>query len=283
MTKKTRQPPKTEPTTRQPVESPTMTDLMVTPESIDTSNAPVDDFLVIPEPPTIVELITNRRELANMDLDLKPINTRAGFSIAKADAVEELKKLEKQYAATLKENGVALILTGSKAQAFADAAKELEGVVVLDAAKVYEELAQSVEPSMQVNSGPMVFDTPQFLHLISALTELGGKLDINSMMRPRFENAVCETHADVVVLIRRLVEATCGTELSALSLRRDLFDQALASGFIDMVPILILNGSNTEELTQNLLQTPSRAMTLEVEDDPTEDAVVATLMKLAAL
>lgn len=237
----------------------------------------------VPTEKTLVDQIREQRELASLDLDLVPLNSRPAFAIAKANAAEVVSALEAQYAEFVLDNAVLLLLEGKPEAVvrFAEIAREMGPTAVLDYNAVYNELAEKVAQTMPTS--PKVFDTVQYLRLIGALTDLGQELNIASMPRPRFTSQAFASDEEIGPFVRDIVEATFSTELVIMALKKELHKQAVEIGFSTAVPAVVLNAGDGVDLKLNLLRNPARAMTLVVEDEVTEEAVEAALSQLAQL
>lgn len=266
----------------------------LTPAEIDALNDEVQGVLdaaaavdpdEAPAAPTLVEQIREQRKLADLDLDTLPVASRTAFAIAKGNALEVALALEKEFARFVDETSALLFLDGppKACKHFGDLAVKLGPVVLLDCNDVYAQLAEALRPSSENNG--FTFGISEYSHLVTALATLGSELDLINLPRPRYEEvAFPKDNPDALVAhVRRLIELSMDSSLLLEVLKRERFKQALAAGFDQMVPVVILNANpaHLQDLKQNLLRDTSRAMSQTVTPKVTASSVEETLVKLA--
>ena len=236
----------------------------------------------------LLEQMKALRERANINLEEVPFNVRAAFGASKTEAREKLEVLKREYADFIDKNTVLMFLRGNRrhCSAFAEMARELGPVAVVDTEVVYRQLADLIIPKMRGRTATMTFDTGEYVTLIDGFTTLAKEYGLASMARPGFRPMSFATEAQVVDFVRGLVHEAMGADFTALLTRHEILVQALDVGFHTSVPCVVFNAGEEEEaLGQNLVKNQKRMMvkTIAKAEDVTEESVLAALSELAAL
>jgi hypothetical protein len=236
----------------------------------------------------LLEQMRALRERANINLDEVPANVRAAFGASRAEAREKLEVLKREYAKFIDDNTVVMFLRGNRrhCSAFAEMARELGPVIVVDTENVYRQLAELILPKMRGRTGSMNFDTAEYVTLLDGFAALAKEYGIADMPRPKFRSASFTSDAQVVDFVRGLVREVVGADFTNLLTRHEVLVQALEVGFHTSVPCVVYNAGEEEEAVgKNLVRDRKRMMvkTIMKGEDVTEDAVVAALGELAAL
>lgn len=236
----------------------------------------------------LLEQMRTLRERANINLDEVPANVRAAFGASRTEAREKLEVLKREYGKFIDANTVVMILRGNHrhCSAFAEMARELGPVVVVDTEAIYRQLADLILPKMRSRSATMNFDTPEYITLIDGFTALAKEYGIADMPRPRFRAASFTSDAQVVDFVRGLIRGVVGSEFTNLLTRHEVLVQALEVGFHTSVPCVVFNvGEEEEAVAQNLVKDRKQMMvkTIVKGEDVNEEAVMAALGELADL
>jgi hypothetical protein len=235
----------------------------------------------------LLEQMKALRERANINLDEVPVNVRAAFGVSKAEAREKMEVLKREYADFIAKNTVLMFLRGNRRHcaAFAEMARELGPVAVVDTEVVYRQLADLVLPKMRGRSATMNFDTGEYVTLIDGFSALAKEYGLTTMARPGFRSVSFTTDAQVVDFVRGLVHEAMGADFTTLLTRHEIMVQALDVGFHTSVPCVVFNAGEEEEpLGQNLVKDRKRTMVKTIKaEDVTEEAVLSALGELAGL
>lgn len=184
---------------------------------------------------------------ANKNLDEVHPNVRAGWGAEKGAAKEKLKELMVEYKATLLTNGIAIFLDGdpAKVSEFINLVHgEVEGLVV-DAAALYERLANAVEVTMTSSRN---WGVDQHYKLNIALQEVMSEVGLSELPMPaRDSMPITQTHADVINHLRDLIRNSCGDMLNSLYLQEAAVRDSLQICYMNvMVPVFVLNARTDE-------------------------------------
>jgi hypothetical protein len=236
----------------------------------------------------LLEQMRLLRERANINLDEVPANVRAAFGVSRSEAREKLEVLKREYAKFIDDNAVAMFLRGPRrhCNAFAEMARELGPVAVVDVESVYRQLASLILPKMRGRNATMNFDTPEYVTLVEGVVGLAKEYGASDISRPSFRPMSFSGDVQVVDFVRGFVNEAMGADFTNLLTRHEILVQALEVGFHTSVPCVVFNAGHEEEaLAQNLVRDRRRVMVKNItsDEDVSEQTVMAALGELAAL
>lgn len=235
----------------------------------------------------LLEQMKALKERATINLDTVPANVRAAFGASRSEAKDKLEVLKKEYSRFVHDSAVLLFLRGDRRRcaAFAELARVMGPVAVVDTDTFYREMADLIVPQMR-GRGPMLnFDTPEYVKIVNALMTFGSDQGLDAG-RPIFHHVAFSSEDQVVGFMRKMAFEVFGNNLTNLLTNREVLAQSLEVGFHTTVPIVVINaGDDEESISNNLVGDEKRVMVKAISknDEINEDAVTAALEELAAL
>lgn len=184
------------------------------------------------------------------------LNARRG---RKNQAVEQLKRLKRDYKQQLMQNTVFIIATGSEREAFAQTSKDL-GLFVADPEAFYKDLASRV-PEVLYKGKEGVSNIFDVLgrHLEDKMMEL----DINEYNQLLFKGQYAqkvESVEDFTQLIKRAINDQIGSEIAGVQAIDSLVDEAIERSHADKYTPIVL-ATNDEEFALKLSRDLERLTT----------------------
>lgn len=235
----------------------------------------------------LLEQMKSLRERASINLDQVPSNVRAAFGASRSEAQEKLEVLKKEYAKFVRESAIILFLRGDRRRcaAFAEMARVMGPVAVVDTNTFYREMADLILPQMKGRGPMMTFDTPEYVKIVNAMLAFGSDQGLDAG-RPVFHHVSFSSEEQVVDFMRKMAFEVFGDNLTNLLTHREVLVQSLEVGFHTTVPVVVINaGDDEKSIGKNLVADEKRVMvkTISKNDEINEDAVTTALEELAAL
>lgn len=220
------------------------------------------------------------KALAELNLDDVPSNVRPGRESQKRNAIADLREVKISYGTALMKAAFAVILQGPGTADFVKLAEEEAEVLVVDAAGMYQRIADRLGPTM---SDTRTFGVSQFGGLIQELRNIASELGVNSMPSPQWSEPVNVGDAQGLLNhVRTVVDSSAGPELLALYVKRQLTDAGIEEGSDkNTVPVLI-TGLN-EASAANLLTkafAEGRSLLVPTTADVNKEFVLDTFNKI---
>lgn len=218
---------------------------------------------------------------ANKKLEEIPASVQGAWSTAITNAKAELKATRAEYRQVLLHNAVAILVGGDSAKVteFVTLAKD-EGGIVVDAAALYERLAQGVEPTL---GDRRMWGIHQSHMLHKTLQEVMTELNLTELPMPaRTPDVVVESHQDLVAHIRKLIVDGVGNELNALYVEEETAKRAFEIRYIgSTAPVLIVNAEAGEATAlAKSFGKGEASVTVNSDDEINKDFLVKTLKKI---
>lgn len=226
----------------------------------------------------LVSTIKLLEETASMDLSLVPGNTRNGFQMAIVDAKTQLAPLKQEYRNRMFSNSVGFVVTGPKADEYAEVAKKTApSLFKLEADQLYASMAKQIEPTIGQSRE---FTAQQMAGLISLLRETALEAGASPHMQvPLFnESVTVNDTTELEAHVSGLVRDIAGPTLSALFLGKQLVDQAIASSFAGSVLGAVVVNRSQDDQEQELSQIFATRIDVPTDEDTeiTEEFVIKT-------
>lgn len=195
---------------------------------------------------SLLDQIEITKRNANVNLAKVAFAMRAGFSMRKTQAKEELPRLYRRLEANVvPAKLVGLVATGDagvveKVAAFVDA----NGGVVLDASRLYQRIADRIEPSF----GPKRhFADNQFMGLKQEAEKISEEV-AGPVVAFEFKALYLKTRADTIAHVRRTIRGTMTDTLNVAVLTRSVTDQVVSKNLADEEKLpVVLVGALPEE------------------------------------
>lgn len=216
------------------------------------------------------------RAVAATNLEEVPYVVRPGRSIAKLQAQNDLPGLEAELLGrTVPGRLVGVFAVGDPAKIATVAAfLEENGGIILDAGKLYADLAEYVEPSYGEDR---VFRTTQYMRLTSAFRQQAAEVGLTKTEMPSYTETTCETQARTAEHGRNLIRAAAGDEVNLAVLKRAVVnavvDRELAA---KRIPVLVLNATAAEQAGLS----PLFSKALEFDFQPTFEVDKESVVKI---
>jgi hypothetical protein len=201
---------------------------------------------------TILDEINSVKALAEEDTNSGPTNTLIARRGRKAQAVEQLKRLKRDYRQQLIQNTVFIIATGSGRDEFTKLAKEEFGLFSADPEIFYKDLASRVPEFLYKGKQSIsnLFDV-----LGRHLEDKMGELDVNAYNQLLFKAPYAKTINSVdefAQLIKLAVNQQIGSEIAGIQAIASLVDEAIEKNHADKVTPVVLS-TNDEAFVLQLL------------------------------
>lgn len=200
----------------------------------------------------ILEEINKNKPFAEEDVDSGPIETLTARRGRRNQAVEQLKRLKREYRRELLNNAVFIIVTGSDRDAFVSTAVENGKFLSIDPEEFYRDLAGRVSP--QIYAGKML-NASVFQTLSHHLEDKALELDLISYPQIIFKseyNTITNNQEDLINVVKRAVNEQMGAEIVAMQATHSLTDAAIDKNQGGkLVPILM--PATDEKLAKDML------------------------------
>lgn len=195
----------------------------------------------------LVKDLAETQVLAKTDLEAVPWQTRNSITSMVKDAQERVTKLRDEYQRQLRSNTLGLFLFGEpeRVARFMEIAAEEAGVNLIQGDKLYQDLADKVEPTL---GDSREFGPTQLQGLHLGLNELMKAQDIRRMPLPRLQELTAvQDRIELVQHIRKLVRDALGDDLLRLVIDRRINELAVEQQFAGKVfPVAIVGLDPTE-------------------------------------
>jgi hypothetical protein len=186
-------------------------------------------------------------KIANTDIDSIPLKSQPGWQTLIRQNKDRVPELRVEYLTALLGSSYGFFLDGDpkKVTEFVAVTKE-SGAFVIDAAKIFNKLADAVQPSL---GGRREFSVTQLGQLNYALKELaqetgyGGEIYGATMT----EIKVVPTRDDLVTYVRRLVVGSNGSTISVISAQNNLVADALKVEFLGKKLVVMVVGATNDD------------------------------------
>jgi hypothetical protein len=225
----------------------------------------------------IIKDIQNTNSILRKEIESVPYGQRPALQIAMIQASEKLPRLLSEIKQVVVPTRlVGLFASGDETSINKTAAflVENEGIV-LNANKIYQDIASRVEPSY---SKDRLFCTTQYSLMVGAISDIGLELGYLEIESPKFKELVCKTFADTVTHIKNtLRECKVGDQANVDLLTNAVVD-AIVKEEIDskQIPVIVTGVTSIEE--RNAIATifnKSIDFTFSPDFEPTAEKIVA--------
>ena len=202
---------------------------------------------------TTLEEIKKLQLFANEDVNSGPVETLNGRRGRKNQAIENLKRLKRQYQQDLMLNSIFIIATGAGRDEFAKMATEEFGLFSADPEQFYKDLATRVPTSLYIGKQGVsnIFDVLG-RHLEDKMMEL----DINEYNQLIFKAEYAKQVNSVeefTTLVRNSINKQIGSEIAGIQAVNSLVDLAIEKNHADnTTPIVLSTGD--EQFALDLLK-----------------------------
>ena len=210
-----------------------------------------------------------QQEIASRD----PMNyakTFAGIAAAANAAKARMVELKDEYAKSLLNGAVCVIVTGTNGypDQFAKIAEADFNAIVLDAQELYKRITAQVEP----NIGPSrEFGAHHAGVLISALRDIGSEMQLREMPAPKHQvlPAVLKDREEVEDYVSTAIRSSSGDDLNKLYLSNQAVNKTLAKEITNpTIPILIVHAIKEEgEAISKMFARPTHTLNINKEPD----------------
>lgn len=221
---------------------------------------------------SVLEEIKKVKPLAEEDVNSGPIETLNGRRGRKVQAVEQLKRLKREYQQSLIQNTVFIVSTGSGRADFEKQGVENFGLFAADPEAFYSDLAKRVPPTLYVgkNGVSNIFDVLG-RHLEDKMMEL----DINEYNQLLFKAEYAKqinSLDEFTQLIKSAINRQIGAEIAGIQAITSLVDQAIEKNHADKITPIILSTGDTQfalDLLRDLERLTTRVFLAVTGDAPT--------------
>lgn len=182
------------------------------------------------------------------------LNARRG---RKNQAIEQLKRLKRDYKQQLMLNTVFIVSVGSEREEFAKIASEDFGLFVADPEAFYKDLAGRVAPVLYLGKEGVsnIFDVLG-RHLEDKMMEL----DINAYNQLLFKAGYAQkinSQEEFTQLVKKAINDQIGSEIAGIQAIESLVDQAIEKNHADKITPVVLTTGDIEfamSLVKDLLR-----------------------------
>lgn len=193
----------------------------------------------------ILSEVIAAKQLINTHEDGVPYVLRAGIGIQIAGAKERLPALlEEIKAATIPSRVVGCFASGdpSKVEEVKASILENRGVCI-DASKIYNDIADAIEPSM---GEARKFDVTQHNLLVEEMISLANRFNLPFVDPPSYTDAVVATRTDLLNHVRAKIVSTSPFFVTK-AVTEELLAAVVDLGLVDRkFPVLVLNTSSED-------------------------------------
>lgn len=209
---------------------------------------------------TVLAEIQKVKPFAEEDTNSGPIETLNGRRGRKAQAIEQLKRLKREYKQSLIQNTVFIISTGSDREEFTKTATEQFGLFSADPETFYRDLASRVPETLYKGKEGVsnIFDVLG-RHLEDKMMEL----DINEYNQLIFKAGYAKainSAEEFAKLIKSAINQQIGAEIVGIQAIDSLVDMAIEKGHADKITPVILT-TDDEGFAQELMKDLGRLTT----------------------
>lgn len=195
---------------------------------------------------TVLEEIKRLKPLAEADTNSGPVETLNGRRGRKAQSIEALKRLKREYKSELMQNSVFIISTGEGREGFEKQGVENFGLFATDPDTFYRDLAKRVSPSLYLKKDGVsnIFDVLG-RHLEDKMMEL----DINEYNQLIFKGEYAKKVNSVeefTQIVKSAINKQIGSEITGIQAIESLVDTAIEKSHADNITPIILSTGDTQ-------------------------------------
>ncbi len=181
------------------------------------------------------------KPFAEEDVNSGPMETLNARRGRKTQAIEQLKRLKRDYKQQLLLNTVFIVSVGSERETFEKIASEEFGLFSADPEAFYKDLAGRVAPALYLGKEGVsnIFDVLG-RHLEDKMMEL----DINAYNQLLFKAPYAQkinTTEEFIQLVKRAINEQIGSEIAGIQSIESLVDQAIEKNHSDKITPVILS------------------------------------------
>ncbi len=189
---------------------------------------------------------------AEEDTDAGAIETLAGRRARKAKAIEDLKRLKRNYREALMRSAVFILVTGSEAKEFESIATNQFGCMASELEGFYQDLAGRVHPTLYLGkeTNANVFDV-----VGRHLEDLANELDIVGYPMLQYKQQYSRTvnsKEEFTQIVKTAVNQQVGGEMVGIHAVNSLTNSAIASNHSATVTPIVLT-TDDAALAMNLV------------------------------
>lgn len=209
---------------------------------------------------SVLAEIKRLKPLAEEDVNSGPIETLNGRRGRKAQSIEQLKRLKREYQQSLIQNTVFIISTGSGRADFEKQSTDNFGVFSADPEQFYSDLAKRVPPVLYLGKDGVsnIFDVLG-RHLEDKMVEL----DINEynqlLFKAEYSRKINSTE-EFTQLIKSAINKQIGSEIAGIQAITSLVDTAIEKNHADKITPVVLS-TGDEKFALDLLRDLERLTT----------------------
>lgn len=212
------------------------------------------------------------------DVDSGPAETLNARRGRKFQAMEQLKRLKREYRLSLLDTAVFIITTGNEKEEFQRIATENCGCFSADPEEFYKDLANRVHPTLYLGKEGIsnIFDVLG-RHLEDKMIELD-IIEYNQLFFRQEFNKKIETTQDFVEMIKKTINTQIGAEIIGIQAVTSLVDKALEREHSFNITPIVLSTSDERligDMTKDLQKLTKRIFVVSAGEDVSE--VVKTI------
>lgn len=209
---------------------------------------------------SVLAEIKRVKPFAEEDVNSGPIETLNGRRGRKAQSIEQLKRLKREYQQNLIQNTVFIISTGSQRKEFEEQGVKNFGLFAADPEQFYSDLAKRVAPALYLGKEGVsnIFDVLG-RHLEDKMMEL----DINEYNQLIFKAEYAKQINSVeqfTQLVKLAINKQIGAEIAGIQAITSLVDVAIERDHADKITPVVLS-TGDEQFAQDLLRDLERLTT----------------------
>ncbi len=231
----------------------------------------------------MIKEIDESENMAKMELDNYPWQTRPGMEVRKAQAIKDLDRLKFEYKKEFLNHVAKVFVSGDKNRDFFVNLFKGEGAFVESADRLYREISAYIEP--QVLPWGSTFNSNAYMRLIDSVVSYArnsGLMQGFPLKEPL--NQACNDFNDLVKLVKNTIRNAYGDSLNSAFLTNALGNEALTRKFDKDIAMFVLTDLSPEEKNTMpglvLANQPSFALDLNDDETPTRAAVLKMQSKI---
>lgn len=192
----------------------------------------------------VLEEMKRIRPVSEEEIENGPAETARARSGRKAQAIERLKTLKREYSDTLLRSAIFILTVGSEREAFEKATTTEGSCLLSQVDSFYEDLAGRIHPTLYAgkNPGANLFDVVG-RHLEDKARELGMLEYPQLIFKTQYQRMI-SGQADFTNLLKQAVTEQVGGEVVGINAVRTLTDTAIANGHSATVTPIVLSTSD---------------------------------------
>lgn len=231
---------------------------------------------------TKLDQIEKLEKAAAMDIEAVPIKVRPGHEMAKRQAVEGLETAKEEYGEIFRKSAMCIFLAGSpEGQAkFAALAEQYADAYIVDAEKMYKNMAKNVWCLVGKNNTWTISNTPEAIQALK--NEMDG-CDIDScpMFDLNYDMVLTGGEPQLAQEFKNAIRKTSEDALNKAFIERDLVQAAIAAGDASKAVGVVVMGTVLEEaksLAKSLCAGEARNVIVDVPDQIDRESVIKALI-----